>query len=131
MRTLPVAIGLTLALVGSAFAQSPNNQSQNNQGANRQGQNQQTQNQQGQRTSIRQQVMENLQKSGFTDIHIMPESFLVRAKDKDGNPVMMVMNPDSITAVTEIPSGNRSSTTTGSGSQGGNNPTNSPNNQNK
>ncbi len=30
----------------------------------------------------------------------MPESFLVRAKDKDGNPVMMVIKPDSFTAVT-------------------------------
>jgi hypothetical protein len=42
----------------------------------------------------------------------MPESFLVRAKDKRGNPVMMLVNPDSITAVTEENS--HGSTTIGS-----------------
>jgi Protein of unknown function (DUF1236) len=51
-------------------------------------------------TSIRAQVKDNLADAGFTNIRIMPESFLVRANDKDGNPVMMVINPDSITAVT-------------------------------
>ena len=34
-------------------------------------------------------------------ITIMPSSFLVRAKDSQGNPVMMVINPDSLTEVTE------------------------------
>ena len=51
---------------------------------------------------LRQQVRENLAKAGFTDIKIMPTSFLVRAKDQSGNPVMMVMNPDSFTEVTAI-----------------------------
>ena len=31
----------------------------------------------------------------------MPQSLLVRAKDAQGNPVMMVINPDSLTEVTE------------------------------
>ena len=52
--------------------------------------------------TIQQQVQNNLQQAGFTDIHFMPSSFLVRAKDRAGNPVMMV-NPDSVTAVTEVP----------------------------
>jgi hypothetical protein len=51
--------------------------------------------------SIRQQVKNNLAQAGFSDIKIMPQSFLVRAKDKSGNPVMMVINPDSVMAVTE------------------------------
>jgi hypothetical protein len=42
---------------------------------------------------------QDLSQAGFTDIKIMPESFLVRAKDKAGRPVMMVINPDSFTAV--------------------------------
>jgi uncharacterized membrane protein len=47
----------------------------------------QPQNQNTQQTqAIQQQVQKNLQQAGFTDIHIMPSSFLVRAKDKDGNP---------------------------------------------
>jgi hypothetical protein len=50
--------------------------------------------------SIQAQVKNNLAQAGFSDIRIMPESFLVRAKDRDGNPVMMVINPDSVTALT-------------------------------
>jgi hypothetical protein len=53
------------------------------------------------------------QQAGFADIRIMPESFLVRAKDRDGNPVMMVINPDSITAIERQPGGS----TTGAGTQ--------------
>ena len=30
-------------------------------------------------------------------ITIMPSSFVVRAKDSQGKPVMMVINPDSLT----------------------------------
>jgi hypothetical protein len=52
--------------------------------------------------TIRSQIQQNLQSAGFTDIRIMPSSFLVRAKDRDGNPVMMVINPDSFEAVTEV-----------------------------
>jgi hypothetical protein len=50
---------------------------------------------------IGQKLRDNLTKAGFTDITIMPSSFLVRAKDSEGNPVMMVINPDSITEVTQ------------------------------
>jgi len=47
-------------------------------------------------------VKNNLEQAGFTNVQIMPSSFLVRAKDKEGNPVMMVINPDSVTAITEV-----------------------------
>lgn len=50
--------------------------------------------------SIQAQVKNNLAQAGFSDIRVMPESFLVRAKDQNGNPVMMVINPDSVTAIT-------------------------------
>jgi hypothetical protein len=50
---------------------------------------------------VGQRLREDLSKAGFTDIKIMPSSFLVRAKDSQGNPVMMVINPDSVTEVTE------------------------------
>ena len=33
--------------------------------------------------------------AGFTDIEMIPTSFLVRAKDVDGNPVMLVLSPGS------------------------------------
>jgi len=50
---------------------------------------------------IAQHLRSDLTKAGFTDVKIMPSSFLVRAKDSQGNPVMMVINPDSVTALTE------------------------------
>jgi hypothetical protein len=49
--------------------------------------------------SLRQEIRNNLQQAGFTDIKLMPDSFLVRAKDKSGNPIAMIINPDSITEV--------------------------------
>jgi sporulation protein YlmC with PRC-barrel domain len=50
----------------------------------------------------RMQVRDMLQKEGFTDIQVMTGSLLIRAKDKDGNPVIMNLSPDSITEVSEI-----------------------------
>ena len=52
-------------------------------------------------SKIVQKMRNDLSKAGFTDIQIMPSSFLVRGKDSSGNPVMMVVNPDSVTAITE------------------------------
>ena len=43
-------------------------------------------------THIVQRLRADLGKAGFTDITVMPSSFLVRAKDLQGNPVMMVIN---------------------------------------
>jgi hypothetical protein len=54
---------------------------------------------------IRTQIQKNLQSAGFTNIQVLPSSFLVRAKDQDGNPVMMVVNPDSVTAITDVDQG--------------------------
>jgi hypothetical protein len=48
---------------------------------------------------------------------MMPSSFMVRAKDRDGNPVMMVINPDSVAAVTFQGGANRSTTGQGSANQ--------------
>ncbi|HEY1782214.1 MAG TPA: hypothetical protein VGG79_17600 [Roseiarcus sp.] len=50
-------------------------------------------------------LRDDLTKAGFTDIKIMPSSFLVRAKDSQGNPVMMVVNPDSLAEVAEPATG--------------------------
>ena len=52
--------------------------------------------------SMRQQLTENLTKAGFTSIKIMPSSFFVSAKNKQGEPVEMVIGPDSFTEVTEV-----------------------------
>ncbi len=79
---------------------------------------------QDQKSPIRDQVQQNLSKAGYTDIKVMPESFLVRAKDPSGNPVMMVINPDSVAAVTysanQSPNpGSQKSQGSGNSAQGG------------
>ena len=52
--------------------------------------------------NLRQQVMTNLQQSGFTDVKVVPDSFLVQAKDKSGNPVTMFIGPNSFDEVTTV-----------------------------
>jgi osmotically-inducible protein OsmY len=87
MRNLhAAAIGLAVFLAGPTLAQAASesakmsgqdqtqNQTQSEPGKmNAQGQNG--------NQSIRQQVKNNLEQAGFSDIKIIPQSFLVRAKD--------------------------------------------------
>jgi len=92
MRMLFLApVLLTFALSQTALAQSTNQTDQDLQ-------------------ALPAQLQKTLEEAGLRDIQIVPHSFLVRAKDHDGNPVMMVVNPDSIMAVTEIPSTSGSDT---------------------
>jgi hypothetical protein len=51
---------------------------------------------------LQQQVTTNLQNSGFTNVKVMPDSFLVQATDKSGNPVTMFIGPNSMAEVTTV-----------------------------
>ncbi|HEV2627638.1 MAG TPA: hypothetical protein VGV41_03210 [Pseudolabrys sp.] len=66
------------------------------------------------------EIRSKLQQDGFTNVQIVPGSFLVSAKDKNGDPVNMVIGPNSMMMLTEVPNSSKSgSGTTGSaGSQG-------------
>jgi hypothetical protein len=120
MRSLPLATAIVLTFTGVAFSQPTPNQPAPNPSAKDQG----TQNPTKQ--PIQQQVQNNLTQAGYTDIKIMPESFLVRAKDKSGNPVMMVINPDSVTEITDLGPRSSNNTTTGQGPAAGNPSTTQP-----
>lgn len=50
---------------------------------------------------IAQKLRADLDKAGYTDITIRPSSFFVQAKNSEGNPVTMMISPDSVTALTE------------------------------
>jgi hypothetical protein len=68
--------------------------------------------------SLPQQIQQKLKDQGFTQVQVVPGSFIVSAKDKQGDPVTMVIGPNSMTVFTMSSPG--SSSTTGSGSnQGG------------
>ena|SRR5258708_7398331 len=121
MRILPLAAAIVFASAGAAFSQGAPSQPTTNPSAKDQSAHTQSQ------QPIRQQVQNNLAQAGYTDIQIMPESFLVRAKDKSGNPVMMVINPDSITTITEV--NTRGPATTGSAAAPGS--SNPPGNNDK
>jgi hypothetical protein len=54
------------------------------------------------RSGLQQQVTTNLQNAGFTNLKVMPDSFLVRATDKAGNDVTMFIGPNSMTEVTTV-----------------------------
>ncbi len=52
--------------------------------------------------SVRARIADDLKKAGFTDLKVTPDSFIVRAKDKTGNPVVMMIDPDSLTEISEV-----------------------------
>ena len=53
-------------------------------------------------TPLRDNIRGMLQRSGFSDIRIMPSSFMIRAKDQQGDPVIMSVSPDSVTEISEL-----------------------------
>ncbi len=61
-----------------------------------------TANPQPSQSSIRQQLTNNLQELGFTNIKVVADLFLVRATDKSGNPVTMFIGPNSETEITTV-----------------------------
>jgi sporulation protein YlmC with PRC-barrel domain len=100
MRTILLASAAVLALSQVAWAQNSNNSQPPDSAA---------------QTTPKQQhlgadLKNMLQKSGYTDIRLAPTSFMVRAKDSDGNPVMMSISPDSFTEVTDVSPTNGSTT---------------------
>jgi hypothetical protein len=63
-------------------------------------------------SGLRQQLTNSLQQSGFTNIKVVPDSFLVQANDKSGNPVTMFIGPNSATEFTTIGSNDQTSGST-------------------
>jgi hypothetical protein len=60
-------------------------------------------------SGLRQQLANSLQQSGFTNIKVVPDSFLVQANDKSGNPVTMFIGPNSATEFTTVGSSDQAS----------------------
>lgn len=98
-RLIAIA-ALASALTATAQAQSSNSQSQN---ADSTG----TVATQG----IPQEIQQKLTEAGFKDVQVIPHSFMVSARDKNGKPVTMLIGPNSMTIVAAVPQDN---STTGS-----------------
>ncbi|MGH6768409.1 MAG: hypothetical protein ACRECO_05235 [Xanthobacteraceae bacterium] len=66
--------------------------------------------------SLPQEIKQKLEKQGFSNVQIVPGSYIVSAKDKDGDPITAIIGPHSMTVFTMSTPGD-SDSTTGSGSQ--------------
>lgn len=64
--------------------------------------------------SLPAELRQQLTDAGFTNVKIVPSSFVVQAQDKQGHPVLMQISPNSMTMLTSVPA--NSGSTTGSGS---------------
>ena len=53
----------------------------------------------GQRAVTVDKVTQDLQKAGFSDVKVLEDAFLVQAKTKDGNPIIMTIGPNGMSAM--------------------------------
>ena len=44
-------------------------------------------------------LTQDLQKAGFSDVKVLEDAFLVQAKTKDGNPILMTFGPNGMSAL--------------------------------
>lgn len=112
MRLLTLSTAIILAACGSAFAQAGNNTGNNEETINQGNQGSSAQNTNN-ASQLPDQVKDDLEQAGFSDVQVVPQSFLVQAKDKNGRPVMMLIHENSIMAISGYPEDG--SGTTGSG----------------
>lgn len=108
MRTqFASALALGLLLSGAAYAQSPSSPgSASNAGS---GSNAHASTQSSQQLANAQQIRQDLEKAGFTDVNIVAESFVIRAKSKSGDPVLMTIGPHSMSIFETVNAGGSSS----------------------
>lgn len=92
MRKLLIpAFGAALAMSGAALAQSSNSSTPANTGGGQPAATQPAQ------LANAQRVKQDLEKAGFSDVRIVAESFVVQAKSKDGDPILMTIGPHGFT----------------------------------
>ena len=114
MNTFLRGVAVLAFVVSPAIAQSPSPQShsmttpQNQSG------------EPGSNAATAQKIRQDLQSAGFTDVKVVAESFVVQAKSKDGDPVLMTIGPRGMSVFEAM--GTNSSSTTGSATSNPSNP---------
>jgi hypothetical protein len=81
-RIMSLALASTALAHGPAFAQAPDATE-----------------------DVSKKLHDDLTARGFTDVKIVPQAFLISAKDKDGNPLVMLVGPNSMTVLSGSPPG--------------------------
>jgi hypothetical protein len=112
MKTLLLGAAMLVIVAPSAFAQSqtpPSNQTSAQATPN-----------QGHNLLAAQKIKQDLQSAGFKDVKVVAESFVVQAKSKDGDPVLMTIGPHGMSLFeTENLSNSDSSSGSTTGSSSG------------
>lgn len=98
-------LALALAVSGTAFAQ-PATGATNTPSPNAAKQ----QNASQQSVLTIDKIQQDLQKAGFSDVKVLQDAFLIQAKTKDGNPIMLTVGPNGMSA---LEMSNSSGATTG------------------
>ena len=47
-------------------------------------------------------LKQDLESAGFSDVKILQDSFVIQAKDKDGNPTIMSLSPGGVVAISTL-----------------------------
>ena len=53
----------------------------------------------GQKAVTIDKVTQDLQKAGFSDVKVLEDAFLIQAKTKDGNSIIMTVGPNGLTTM--------------------------------
>jgi hypothetical protein len=104
MKSLLTGAAMLAVLVPSAFAQTPTSQNQPGAQANANS---------NKNLTNAQKIQHDLQNAGFKDVQIVAESFVVQAKSKEGDPVVMTIGPHGMSVFEAMNTSNSGSHTTG------------------
>jgi hypothetical protein len=111
MKHLLTGAAMMVLFAVPAFAESPTPQNQPSAQTNRDSS-------PNQNLVAAQKIKKDLQSAGFTNVKVVAESFVVQAKSRDGDPVLMTIGPHGMSVFEAMNSNNSSSdqSTTGSAS---------------
>ena len=95
------AIASALILIGGSAAWAQTAQTNINSGALSGTQSEWGQSSPGPKVTAdtQQKIRQSLEQSGFKDVHVVPESFVVRAQAPDGSRIVMLLSPDEVNGV--------------------------------
>lgn len=115
MRSILLASAALLIIAPATMAQSP---APSSPAQNQTSQNSNSSGAAAEPQRIRANLRSALEKAGYKDIRVAPTSFMVHAKDSEGNPVVMSISPDSFTEVSEVGANSNTGSMTGTSNNG-------------
>jgi hypothetical protein len=93
------ALALALATSAAAFAQSPTGAAPASPRVAATPQKAATPPKADQSALTIEKLTQDLQKAGFSEVKVLEDAFLVQAKTKDGNPILMTIGPRGVSAL--------------------------------